>query len=506
MDEATDRRGDTAQAIGAQVQDADEGAESTTKSVAYAGEATEHLNEAAEAESAVDRTTQFAEEPVGRLMLRYSGPSIVAMLSSTMFNLINMAFVGRSIGALGIAAIAICAPITMIQGSIGQLIGNGCAAAVSISLGKGERDNAKAILGCSIAATLLVAVVNTILGFSFAEGLLRSFGASEAIMPYARDYFLVYLCGMIFSLGAMNPILRIEGFPKQAMLTMLLMSGLNFIFTPLFLFVFNLGIKGAALGTLCSQFGSSLWILLFMVNKKRVLRLEWKYLRIKMNIISFVLQLGLPSFIMQITQSLLSVVMNRSLGTYGGDIAISAWGITNNINSVVSQPIFGLNQAIQPIVGYNIGAGLYQRVKQTLIYALSVATVFSLVSWLVILLFPEPIIAFFNTDPTLVALGSRMLVVFRMLIFIVGIQQVGATYFQYTGKPNISIFLSLSRQVLILMPCVLILPRFFQFNGILYSGPVSDLLSSALTGGFLWFEVKRLNRLMREEGEKAASA
>ena len=452
-----------------------------------------------------DRTTQFGEDSIHVLMMRYSLPAIVAMLASTMFSIINMAFVGRSIGAPGIAAIAVCAPISMIQGAIGQLIGNGCAAAVSISLGRGEREGAQTILGCSVFYGLLVSFLNMTLGFLFTDVLLTAFGASASILPLAREYLQVTLIGMLCSIfSSMNPMLRIEGFPQRAMMTQILMTVINVLLAPLFIFVFDMGIRGAALGSLCGQLASSAWILSFLLHKDRTVRLERKYIHPQAGMISFVLQLGLPSFLMQLTQSLLSIVMNRSLGTYGGDLAISAWGVTNNINSVVAQPIFGLNQAVQPIIGYNYGAKQYKRVRHALLYSLSAATVFSLAGWLVIRLFPEPILAFFNKDPDLIAIGSRMLIVFRMLIFVTGFQQAGAVYFQYSGKPKTSILLTLSRQVFILMPCVLILPRFFQFDGILYSGPISDVLSTIITGIFILLELKRLDKLIKEEPFPAA--
>jgi len=446
-----------------------------------------------------DKTSQFGTDSIMGLMLRYSMPSIVAMMTMMMFNLINMAFVGRSVGALGIAAIAICGPLTMIQAAISQFISNGCAAAVSIVLGRGDKEGARAILGCSVATSFLIASINIVLGFLFADTLLMVFGASEATLPLARDYFRIFLCGLLLSsISTQNPILRIEGYPKKAMFTMLVMTALNIMLTPLFIFVFNMGIRGAALGSLLSQVVSATWIFLFLIHKDRVVRLTWKYFRLSLKTIKYVMQLGLPTFLMQITQSLLSVVMNKSLGLYGGDIAISAWGITNNINSVVAQTVFGLNQGVQPIIGYNFGAKNYKRVKTTLIYALGAATFFAVAGWLLVWLFPEPIFAFFNKDPELIAIGVRMLIVFRMFIFVVGFQQAGASYFQFSGKPMISIFLTISRQVLILMPCVIILPRYFQLDGILYAGPVSDIASFLLTAVFVILEIKRLNRLDRE--------
>ena len=448
-----------------------------------------------------DKTTQFGEDSILRLLTRYSLPSILAMLAISTQGVINMTFIGRSIGPLGIAAIAVSGPITMVQGAISQFISNGCAAAVSITLGQGDRDGAQRILGTSTLFLFMMAFINIAAGLFFMEPLLMAFGASEATLSLAKDYMSITLIGASYGcISTMNPIVRIEGFPKLSMVTMLVMTCLNLILSPLFIFVFHMGIKGAALGAVTAQFGSAAWIFHFLINKKRTVRLRWKYFRLRVSTILTILKLGLPTFLMQVTQSLLSVVMNRGLLMYGGDIAISAFGITNNINNLISQPVFGMNQGAQPIIGYNFGAKKYDRVRQCLVFSLIGATIFSVLGWLLTRFFAEPIFAFFNNDPELIAVGSRMLIVFRMLIFAVGFQQAGAAYFQFSGKPLTSVFLTLSRQVLFLIPCIIILPRFFQLNGILYSGPISDFISTMLTAVFIILEFKRLKGLIRTEG------
>ena len=453
----------------------------------------------------MDKTAQFGEGSVLKLMTRYSLPSILAMLAISAHSVINMTFVGRAVGPLGIAAIAVSGPVTMVQGSINQFISNGCAAAVSITLGQGDRDGAQRILGTSTLFLFVVSIINIIIGFTFMEPLLAAFGASEATMALAKDYMGITLIAMSYTcLATMNPMVRIEGFPKLAMVTMLLMTALNLILSPLFIFYFKWGIRGAALGTAIAQFASSGWIFYFLLHRDRVVRLRFKYMRLKASTMLLVMKLGLPTFLMQVTQSLLSVVMNRSLLAYGGDIAISAFGITNNISNLISQPVFGLNQGAQPIIGYNFGANKISRVKQALVYSLAGATMFSALGWLMTRFYAVPIFAFFNKDPSLIAVGSRMLIVFRMLIFVVGFQQAGAAYFQYSGKPMVSVFLTLSRQVIFLIPLIVILPRFWQLNGILYAGPISDLISTVLTAIFIVAELARLNGLIRESTRTAA--
>jgi len=240
-------------------------------------------------------------------------------------------------------------------------------------------------------------------------------------------------------------------------------------------------------------------MLAFLLSKKRVIGLKLRYCRLTTRYLVQVIQLGLPTFLVNFTQSMLSVVMNNRLMAFGGDMAISAWGITNNISNLVNQPVLGLNQGTQPIVGYNIGAKQYDRVKLSLYCSLTAATMISVFGWLVTRIFPEQIFAFFNNDPELIAVGSRMLIIFRAMIFVTGFQQAGAAYFQFAGKPKTSILLTLSRQVFILIPCVIILSSIFQMNGILYSGPVSDFIATAIVGYFILREVKRLNDLSREQ-------
>jgi putative MATE family efflux protein len=440
-------------------------------------------------------------------MIKYSIPSIIAMLVSSTYNLINMTFIGRAVGPLGIAAIAICQPITMIQGSINSLVCNGCSAAVAIRIGQGDREGARALLGSSVTFNVVVSAINVALGIIFIDPVLRLFGASDAIMPYAKPYLTIILCGQLLGhLMPMNPMIRIEGFPGKAMLTMLLSTLTNLICSPTFIFVFNLGIRGAALGTFCAHVATSTWMLYFLLGKDRVVGLKWKYCRIQFRNMLYVMSLGLPNFLMSLTQSMLSVTINKNLVTYGGDIALSAWGVTTTINNLVAQPVMGLNQGIQPIVGYNIGAGKYDRVRQAMVGALTVATGRSFVGWALTRFFPVQIISFFNSDPELVAVGTRMLIVFRAMIFVVGFQQSGSAYFQFTGKAKMSVFLTLSRQVLILIPLLMILPRYMGMDGILYAGPISDTAATILTATFIFNEYRRLGKLISGQASVDGSA
>ena len=454
----------------------------------------------------VDMTEQFGTESIFKLMLKFSFPAIVASTISSSYNLINMTFIGRAVGPMGLGAIAVSTPITMIQGTLNTLVGNGCAAAVAIRVGRGDREIARGLVGSSVTFSFLFAALNLAVAQLFKTQLLTAFGASEALVPMASQYLTISLFGMLIGFfTGLNPLMRIEGYPGRAMVTMLLSATVNLIATPTFLFVFNMGIRGAALGTLCGQVASATWMMLFLTNKNRVVGLKWRYVGLNFRHLMEMSKLGLPNCLMNLTQSMLSVTMNRTLATYGGDLSISAWGVCNTVNGMVQQPIFGLNQGTQPIIGYNVGARDYQRVKAALYNAIGIATFFAACGWILTRFFPTQILGLFTDDEELIAIGTRMLIVFRMLIIVVGMQQVGAAFFQNSGRAKTAVLLTLSRQVLILIPAVLILPRFYGFNGFLYSGPVADGVSSLLTAIFLFFEVKRLDR-MAEEDAKQQSA
>ena len=450
----------------------------------------------------MDRTSQLGEKSIPNLMWQFSLPSIVAMLVQSSYNIINMSFIGRSVGAVGIAAIAVSVPVTMIQGAISQMIGSGCSARVSILAGEADYDGARRTLGCSMKFAILFSLSLMVVAQLFLDPLLAAFGASETILPYSHDYMRVMLLGMVFSnFVSMNPMLRIEGFPMRAMATQLISTAINLVLSPTFIFVFDLGIQGAALSSVVAQLATAVWIFLFLINKKRTIGLKREYFKFDLKIISNVLPLGLPGFLMQLAQSMLSITMNKNLGTYGGDTAISAWGIMTSITTLISQPVFGMNQGAQPIIGYNMGAKKYKRVRQTIAWTLGIATAFSVLAWALTRLFPVPMFAFFNKDPELIELGTGMMKIFMACLFLVGFQQSGAAYFQSAGKPRISIVLTLSRQVLILIPSVWILSYFFQLQGLLVSGIISDIASALITGIFILREAGNLKKLETLEAQ-----
>lgn len=417
------------------------------------------------------------------------------MLVNALYNVVDRIFIGNGVGSLGIAGITIAFPLMLIIMASGMLIGLGANSLVSIRLGQGRREEAELIMGNAMTLLILVSVVITAVGLIFLEPLLRTLGASEAVLPYARDYTGIILWGTLFqSIGfGMNNFIRAEGQPKIAMVTMLIGAILNTILDPLFIFVFHWGIKGAALATILSQMVSALWVLYHFFGGRSSLKIHMRNLRLDLGSVSRILVLGSAPFAMQAAAGLLNVIMNRSLTAYGGDVAVSSMGVVNSVTILFLMPIFGINQGVQPILGYNYGAKNHDRVREALKLGILSATAIVTVGFIVTQLYSREIVSFFNPrDPELIAFGAKAIRIYLAFLPIIGFQIVASTYFQAVGKPKHAMLLSLSRQVMILIPALLILPRFFGVNGILYAGPLSDLISSGITGVFIARELKHL--------------
>ncbi|MCR4434814.1 MAG: MATE family efflux transporter [Clostridiales bacterium] len=445
----------------------------------------------------MDNMQRLGEEKVSKLLRDFSIPSIVSMLVGALYNVIDRIFIGNSAGSLGIAGITIGFPIMMIQSALGMMVGIGATALLSIKLGQQKRDDAERIVGNTVTLLFIISIVMTTLGVFFLDPLLVLFGASGEVLPYARDYMRVILVGSIFmgyGMG-MNNFIRAEGKPNISMATMLLGTILNAVFAPIFIFVFKWGMTGAALATVTAQGISTAWIILYFLTGKSILKIRRSNLRLRKEIVSGIFALGVSSLAMSVAQSVLSVIMNRSLLTYGGDIAISGVGVIMSLVTLIMMPNMGINTGAQPIIGFNYGARKFDRVKATLKYAIIATTVISTIGYIVMMLFPTQLISVFNSrDAELIAFGRRAIVYFIFFLPLLGFQMVGAGYFMAVGKPKQSIILSLSRQVLILIPALLILPIFFKLNGVLAAIPLSDLLATIITAVWLFVDLKRESR------------
>jgi putative MATE family efflux protein len=445
----------------------------------------------------MDRSKQLGEGSIPRLLLTFSAPAIVGMLSQALYNIVNRIFIGQAIGPLGIAGATVSFPFMLILMAFGMLVGFGATALVSIRLGEQQPDKAEQVLGNAAVLLAGVTAVLSLVGLIFIDPLLVLFGASEQVLPYARDYLQVIVLGAVFqSLGfGLNAVIRGEGNPRIAMVTMLIGALLNAVLDPIFLFGFGWGMRGAAAGTVLAQAVSATWVLSYFLRGRSLLRLRRVNLRLRWPVCRSIIAIGSPPFAMQLAASVLNAILNNQLGRYGGDLAISAMGIVWAIVMFIAMPIIGINQGVQPIIGFNYGARKYDRVLRALLTAILAATVVSTSGFLVVMIFPEHVIALFSRhDPALQQLGTHAIRSCLLMLPIVGFQIVSANYFQAVGKPKKAMLLTLSRQVLLLIPAVLILPHFFGLNGLWGAFPTADLGSSLWTGAWLLVELRDLRR------------
>jgi putative MATE family efflux protein len=443
----------------------------------------------------MDRSKLLEEERIDKLLIKFSVPAIVGMLVNALYNIVDRIFIGKGVGRLGIAGITIGAPISIIIMAFGMLIGIGANALISIRLGQKKEKDAELILGNAIILLIYISIIISIVGLIFLEPILKAFGASKNVLPYSIDYMKIIIAGaslQIIGFG-MNNFIRGEGNPKTAMGTMLIGAILNTILDPIFIFYFNMGIKGAALATIISQGASAIWVLHYFLGGKSLLKIRKENLKLKKDIVKEIISIGLAPFSMQIASSMVNVLLNNSLKKYGGDIAISSMGVINSITMLVLMPIFGINQGAQPIIGYNYGAKHYDRVKETLKLAILSATVIVTIGFIFAQTIPEKLISLFiKNDKELIEVAVKGLRIDFAMFPIIGFQIVSSNYFQATGKPRQAMFLSLSRQVLMLIPALIILPKFFQLTGVWLALPVSDITSSILTAIFLIKDIKNI--------------
>ncbi|MCB2294918.1 MATE family efflux transporter [Clostridium algoriphilum] len=449
----------------------------------------------------MDRSKQLGEESIVKLLIKFSVPAIVGMLVNGLYNVVDRIFIGRGVGKLALSGVAVTFPIAIIVMAFAMLIGIGSAALISIKLGQQRKEEAEHILGNALTLLIIVSLIVTVFGLIFLDPMLLKIGASKDTLPYAKEYITIILIGSIFqSVGfGLNNTIRSEGNPRVAMFTMLIGGILNTILDPIFIFVFHMGTRGAALATVISQLINTLWVLYYFFGGSSVLKIHYKNLKLNSKVVKSILAIGMSPFSMQLAASIVTIVSNRSLVKYGGDLALGAMGVIMGVVMMVLMPTFGINQGCQPIIGYNYGAKQYKRVKHTLKLAILGATAITTTGFIFIQLFPRQIISLFNQDPELIAIGSHGIRIYLFMIPIVGFQIVSSNYFQAIGKAKISIFLGLSRQVILLLPLLFILPRFFGLNGVWMSGPTSDALASIITAVFIYVEIKHLNKLHSDD-------
>ena len=437
--------------------------------------------------------SELGTEPIGKLLLKYAVPAIIAMTASSLYNIIDSIFIGQGVGPYAISGLAITFPLMNLSAAFGAMVGVGGSTILSIFLGQKKYDSAKKVLTNVVGLNVVLGILFMIFSLIFLEPILYFFGASETTISYAREYMQIILIGNVIThlyLG-LNALVRASGHPKKAMSATFLTVILNAVLDPLFIFSLDMGISGAAWATIISQTVSLIWVLYIFCNKNEVVHFEGKYISFDKKIIRRALSIGLSPFLMNFAACFVVIIINQSLKKYGGDLAIGAYGIVNRVIFLVIMVVMGLNQGMQPIAGYNFGGGDMTRVKRVLRLTIYAATVITTFGFLVGELLPTFVVSAFTTDEELIDLASEGLRITVLAFPIVGFQMVVSNFFQCIGMAGKAIFFSLSRQVLFLIPGLLIFPLFFGAQGVWMSMPISDTIASIVAGVMLWDFVRK---------------
>ncbi len=435
----------------------------------------------------MENNHMLKNEPIGKLLLKLSFPAILAQLINLLYNLVDRIFIGRipDAGALALTGVGVALPIIVIINAFGALVSMGASPRASIMMGEDKMDEAENILGNAFTSIALVSIILTGVILIFNKELLMLFGASENTLPYAQEYIKIFSLGTFFVLTAvgLNTFITAQGHSSKAMQTILIGAILNIILDPIFIFKFNMGVKGAALATIISQGVSAIWVLHFLTSEKSQLRLQKKYLKPNFKIINANILLGLSPFIMQFTEGILIVVFNSSTLRYGGDLAVGSMTILNSVMQFSLLPLIGLTQGSQPIISYNYGAKDMGRVKKVFKYLLAVSLVYTSALWALIMVKPDLFARIFTTDPTLILSTSKYLRIFMSMSFLFSIQIACQQTFIALGNAKTSIFLALLRKVLLLIPLIYILPLFLenQLQAVFLAEPISDTIAVLIT-------------------------
>jgi putative MATE family efflux protein len=451
------------------------------------------------------KTNQFnvlAEKPVGSLLMQYAIPAIVAMAASSVYNIIDGIFIGQGVGAEAIMGLALTGPLMSLTAAFGAMVGVGAATLMSVKLGQKDYGTAQKILGNVVIMNLTLGIVLGLLLLVFINPILRFFGASDVTLPYARNFMSIILVGNVVThmyLG-LNALLRSTNRPQKAMCATIGTVVLNCILAPIFIFVLGWGIRGAATATIMAQMIMLTWQLRLFSNKDELIHLSHSIIKLDVKIVKESLLVGLPQFLINLCACLVAAMMTRSLTTYGGDMAVGAFGICNRFILFIVMVVIGLNQGMQPIAGYNFGARRYDRVLGVLNKALIFGSVITLTGFVIGVFFPTPFVSVFAKDsPQLIKLSAHALSCMVMMFPIVGIQIVSTAFFQSIGYAPKSIFLSLTRQLIFLVPAIFILPHLYAdpLEGLWHAAPVADGLASVLAITLLVLQVKKFKKQMQ---------
>lgn len=432
------------------------------------------------------------------LLFKFSAPAITGMLVSALYNMVDTLYVGQGVGPLAISALTIVLPIQLIIMAIGIMIGIGSASVISRAFGAKEDEKALNTAGTGMLLTVLISIILMIPSYIFADRLLYFFGASSNTFTMAKDYMSIILIGFVsFSFGIFsNNLIRAEGKPRAAMYSMLIGAVSNIILDPVFIFVLGLGVKGAAIATIISQIFSMIYCISFFVSSKSIYIIKAKYFKLNFALTKEILTVGFPSFALQLLGSVIFLIFNKSIVKYGTDMHIAVMGIGLRIMNLIEMPIIGIAQGYSTLVSFNYGAKLYSRIKTIFREAVLWTIVIAGAGFVALMLFPGPIINIFTNDRNLIQMGITPMRIIVVFLPFIGFQVLGGSLFQAIGKTVPALLITLSRQLLLLIPALIVLPLFFGITGIWLSISVSNFFSIILTAGFVFWQIRNFNRLI----------
>ena len=433
---------------------------------------------------------ELGQKPVGQLLWQYALPAIVAMTASSLYNIIDRAFIGQMVGPEAIAGLGITFPFMNLCAAFGAAVGVGASTCISVKLGQKDYDTAEHLLGNTVTLNLIIGFLFMVVSLAFLDPILRYFGASDVTLPYAREFMIVILLGNMVT----HMYFRAVGKPRHAMYSVLFTVGMNILLIVAFVWWLRWGIRGAALATVTSQTMAMCWQLWIFSDKKELLHLKQGIYKLKAILVRNIIAIGISPFLMNVTSCVIVIFMNNQFVRYGGDMAVGAYSIANSMVMVFFMFVMGVNQGMQPIVGYNYGAEKYDRMLRCLYLAIGCATAILLVGWALSMLFPRQIARIFTTDDTLISLAARGIKLDMLVFFVVGSQATITNFFQCIGKVKISIFLSLSRQLFLLLPMAYVFPMFWDLDGVWYAMPASDLGSFLMTIPMLLWYMKKFKK------------
>lgn len=424
-------------------------------------------------------TLELGTKPVGKLLAQYALPAIIAMTAASLYNIIDRVFIGQVVGPMAISGLAITFPFMNLAAAFGAAVGVGASTTISVKLGQKDYESAENILGNTIALNLIVGLAFGGICLLFLDPILRFFGASDATLPYARDFMRVILAGNVFShmYFGMNAVLRAASKPRMAMFATIFTVGMNILLDVVFILWWHWGIKGAAFATIIAQVLALCWQMKLFTNKSELLHLKRGIYKLKSNLVRNIISIGISPFLMNACACVIVIFINNQLVRFGGDMAVGAYGIANSIAMIFVMFVIGLNQGMQPIAGYNYGAQQYDRMMRVVKLSIITAVCIMLTGWSLAMFAPYHCARMFTTDPELIKGSIKAIHIIMMMFPLIGSQMVITNFFQCIGKVKISIFLSLSRQLLFLLPLLAILPNFYGINGVWASMPTSDFIA-----------------------------